>query len=364
MTFTRRPTRRGPPVACARFTRPVEHVSTPPLVIGHRGACGYRPEHTLESYRLAIRLGADYVEPDLVSTRDGVLVARHENEISATTDVADHPEFANRRTTKVVDGVAKTGWFTEDFTLRELRTVRATERLAEVRPQNTIFDGRYEIPTFQEIIDLVVSEERRLGRPIGIYPETKHPSYFASIGLPLEEPLVSTLSRNDLGDATSAVLIQSFETHNLRKLRGMTDVRLIQLLDSAGAPFDTPQPYAELATPAGLASIAGYAYGVGADKDLIVPRSVTGELLPAGPLVNAAHEAGLVVHAWTFRAENRFLPADFRIGRNPDARGDGISEYELFLRLGVDGVFTDHPDTAVAAVNAAWRNPRPVEVAA
>ncbi|HEV8172588.1 MAG TPA: glycerophosphodiester phosphodiesterase family protein, partial [Actinoplanes sp.] len=164
----------------------MEYVSTPPLVIGHRGACGYRPEHTLESYRLAIRLGADYVEPDLVSTRDGVLVARHENEISGTTDVAAHPEFANRRTTKAVNGVAMTGWFTEDFTLRELRTLRAIERLPEVRPQNTIFDGRYEIPTFQEIIDLVVSEERRLGRPIGIYPETKYPSYFASIGLSLE----------------------------------------------------------------------------------------------------------------------------------------------------------------------------------
>jgi glycerophosphoryl diester phosphodiesterase len=335
----------------------VEYVSTPPLVIGHRGACGYRPEHTLESYRLAIRLGADYVEPDLVSTRDGVLVARHENEISGTTDVAAHPEFANRRTTKVVNGVATTGWFTEDFTLRELRTLRAIERLPEVRPQNTIFDGRYEIPTFQEIIDLVVSEERRLGRPIGIYPETKYPSYFASIGLSLEEPLVSTLYRNDLGDATSAVLIQSFETQNLRKLHGMTDVRLIQLLDSVGASFDRQQSYADLATPAGLASIAEYAFGIGADKDLIVPRGATGELLAANPLVHDAHEAGLVVHAWTFRAENRFLPLDFRIGTDPDARGDGITEYELFLRLGVDGVFTDHPDTAVAAVNAGWRTP-------
>jgi len=335
-------------------------VQIAPLVIAHRGASGYRPEHTLESYRVAIRLGADYVEPDLVSTSDGVLVARHENEISGTTDVAAHPEFVARRTTKIVDGVSVTGWFTEDFTLRELRTLRAIERLPSVRPQNTVFDGRFEVPTLQEIIDLVVSEERRLGRSIGIYPETKHPTYFASIGLPLEEPLVGTLYRNDLGEATSAVLIQSFETANLRKLHTMTDVRLIQLLDSVGHPFDDNQhSYRDLAGPAGLASIAEYAYGIGADKDLIVPRTGADGLLAATSLVTDAHRAGLVVHAWTFRAENRFLPLDFRLGDNPDLRGDGISEYEMFLRLGVDGVFSDHPDTAVAVVNAMWhRLPR------
>jgi glycerophosphoryl diester phosphodiesterase len=336
----------------AGFTRSVH---TEPLVIAHRGASGYRPEHTLESYRLAIRMGADYVEPDLVATRDGVLVARHENNISGTTDVAAHPEFADRRTTKVIDGIEVTGWFTEDFTLGELRTLRATERLPAVRPQNTLFDGRCAIPTFQEIIDLVVSEERRLGRPIGIYPETKHPSYFASIGLPLEEPLVRTLYRNDLGDATSAVLIQSFEVASLRKLHRMTDVRLIQLLDSAGTPFDTDTPYAHLATPAGLATIATYAWGIGADKNLIVPRDDFGALCPPTSLVSDAHRASLTVHAWTFRAENRFLPADFRIGDNPDLRGDIIAEYEAFLRLGVDGVFADHPDTAVAAINARSR---------
>jgi glycerophosphoryl diester phosphodiesterase len=337
-------------------------VQNVPLVIGHRGASGYRPEHTLESYRLAIRLGADYIEPDLVATRDGVLVARHENEISGTTDVAAHPEFASRRTTKVIDGVAATGWFTEDFTLRELRTLRATERLGAIRPQNTTFDGRYEIPTLQEIIDLVVAEERRLGRPIGIYPETKHPSYFASIGLALEEPLVSTLYRNELGEATSAVLIQSFETANLRELHRMTDVRLIQLLDSVGSPFDSDQTYADLATKAGLSSIASYAWGIGADKDLLVPRTHAGRLLPPSRVTQHAHEAGLAVHAWTFRAENRFLPVEFRIGDSPDARGDLISEYELFLNVGVDGLFTDHPDTAVAAVNAVWRARQPVKV--
>ena len=331
----------------------MEYESTTPLVIGHRGACGYRPEHTLESYHLAIRLGADYIEPDLVATRDGALVARHENEISGTTDVAAHPEFAARRVTKTVDGITLTGWFTEDFTLAELRTLRATERLPGVRPQNTVFDGRFEIPTFQEVIDLVRVEERRLGRPIGIYPETKYPSYFASIGLALEEPLVTALYRNDL---TSHVLIQSFEAGNLRKLHGMTDVPLIQLLDSEDAPWD-------LVTPDGLAGIAEYAYGIGADKDLLIPRDAAGALLPATSVVRDAHAAGLVVHAWTFRAENRFLPPEFRIGTDPEARGDGIAEYELFLRLGVDGIFSDHPDTAVAAVNAVRRTRYPVTVA-
>ena len=320
-----------------------------PLIIAHRGASGYRPEHTLESYRLAIRLGADFIEPDLVSTRDGVLVARHEHEISGTTDVAARTEFADRRTTKQTDGTALTGWFTEDFTLAELRTLRATERLPGVRPQNTIFDGRYEIPTFDEILHLARAEGDRLGRPIGVYPETKHPSYFASIGLALEEPLVAALARHGLDSAAAPVLIQSFEVGNLRTLARLTGVRLIQLLDSVGTPVDSGVSYAELATPAGLASIAAYAHGIGADKDLLVPRGRDQELLAAAPVVDDAHAAGLVVHAWTFRAENRFLPRDFRIGANPDARGDINAEYELFLRLGVDGLFTDHPDTLAAA---------------
>jgi glycerophosphoryl diester phosphodiesterase len=341
----------------------VDYAPTKPMVIGHRGACGYRPEHTLESYRLAIRLGADYIEPDLVSTRDGVLVARHENEISATTDVADHPEFAHRRTTKVVDGTAMTGWFTEDFTLAELRTLRAKERIPGVRPQNTIFDGRYPVPTFQEIIDLASAEERRLGRPIGIYPETKHPSYFASIGLSLEEPLVAALYRNGFEDRTDHVLIQSFEVGNLRKLRRLTDVRLIQLLDSVGSPADSETTYAELAKPAGLAGIAEYAYGIGADKDLLIPPGPDGSLRPPLPIVQDAHDAGLAVHVYTFRAENQFLPPEFRIGSSAEARGDGIAEYEMFLDLGVDGLFTDQPDTAVAAVNAVRRHRQPATVA-
>lgn len=329
-----------------------------PIVIGHRGASGYRPEHTLEAYRMAIRMGADYIEPDLVATRDGVLVARHENEISGTTDVATRPEFADRRTTKTIDGVRVTGWFTEDFTLAELKTLRATERLPQVRPVNTVFDGRYEVPTLQEIIDLARGESRRLGRTIGIYPETKHPSYFRSIGLPLEEPLVRVLRRNGLTSRHDEVIIQSFETANLRALRRMTDVRLVQLLDATGRPYDfvltgDQRTYADLARPEGLKWISTYADGIGANKNLLVPRDAAGNLLAPTTLVRDAHRAGLVVHAWTFRAENQFLPAGFRLGTDPAARGDVIAEYELFYGLGVDGVFTDHPDTAVAARAAA-----------
>ena len=328
--------------------------TTSPLVIAHRGASGYRPEHTLEAYGLAIRLGADYIEPDLVSTRDGVLVARHENEISGTTDVAARPEFATRRATKAIDGVAVTGWFTEDFTLRELKTLRAVERLPAVRTQNTAFNGQFSIPTFQEVIDLAQSESRRLHRRIGVYPETKHPSYFASIGLSLEEPLVRTLNRNGLSAKHDAVIIQSFETANLRKLNRMTDVKLAQLADATGRPYDftvagDPRTYADLVTPAGLKEISTYADGLGANKNLLIPRDASGRLLAPTTVVRDAHAAGLVVHAWTFRAENQFLPADFRIGTDPTERGDITAEYEAFLKLGVDGVFSDHPDTAVAA---------------
>jgi glycerophosphoryl diester phosphodiesterase len=325
-----------------------------PLVVAHRGASGCRPEHTLEAYRLAIRMGADYIEPDLVATRDGVLVARHENEISGTTDVAARPDFAGRRAARTIDGTPVTGWFTEDFTLAELKTLRATERLPRVRPTNTVFDGRYQVPTLQEVIDLVRTEERRLGRTIGIYPETKHPSYFRSIGLPLEEPLVATLNRNGLTGGRDAVIIQSFETGNLLRLRRMTGVRLVQLLDAVGRPYDLaaagdPRTYADLARPDGLKRISAYADGIGANKNLIVPRDTAGNLLAPTTVIRDAHRAGLVVHAWTFRAENRFLPVDFRLGVDPNARGDVIAEYKLFLGLGLDGLFTDYPDTAVAA---------------
>jgi glycerophosphoryl diester phosphodiesterase len=323
-----------------------------PLVIGHRGASGYRPEHTLASYRLAIEMGADYIEPDLVSTKDHVLVARHENDITGTTDVADHPEFAGRRTTKTIDGRAITGWFTEDFTLAELRTLRAKERLPDLRPDNTAFDGLYQVPTLQEVIDLA----KRAG--VGIYPETKHPTYFDSIGLSLEEPLLATLRANGLDRPRAKVFIQSFETANLKELHRKTRLPLVQLVDEVGAPYDfvvagDPRTYDDLVTPEGLAEIATYADGVGPSKNRIVPRDAAGNLLDPTSLVRDAHRAGLVVHPWTFRRENSFLPLDFRQG-NPaspfylGAPGDLPAELRLFFRLGVDGVFSDNPDTAVA----------------
>jgi glycerophosphoryl diester phosphodiesterase len=305
------------------------HRNAEPLVIAHRGASGYRPEHTLASYALGARMGADYIEPDLVSTKDGVLVARHENEIGATTDVADHPEFAARRTTKTIDGVALTGWFTEDLTLAELKTLRATERIPDLRPRNTLYDGRYEIPTFQEVVDLA----KRL--KVGIYPETKHPTYFRTIGLPLEQPLLRALKR-----FRGPVFIQSFEVGNLRALDRETDRPLVQLLAARTArPVGFDRTYGEMATPAGLKEIAKYADGVGPPKDY-VPRT---------DFVRDAHEAGLVVHPYTFRNENAFLPPELRSSDDPVAYGHAFAEYEGFFALGVDGVFTDNADTAIEA---------------
>lgn len=323
-----------------------------PLVIGHRGASGYRPEHTLAAYRLAIDMGADYIEPDLVSTKDGVLVARHENEISGTTDVAGHPEFASLQKTKLIDGVSVTGWFTEDFTLAELKTLRARERLGALRTANTAFDGLYEIPTLQEVIDLAKANK------VGIYPETKHPTYFDGIGLSLEEPLVETLNQNGYRGRNASVFIQSFETANLKQLNRMTNVPLVQLLDASGKPYDfvvsgDPRTYADLATVAGLAEIAGYADGVGPNKGLIVPRGSANRLLPPTELVKNAHAEKLEVHPWTFRCENNFLPEDFRQGNSAHplylgAPGNLPGELKLFYELGVDGLFTDNPDVAVA----------------
>jgi glycerophosphoryl diester phosphodiesterase len=326
-----------------------------PVVIGHRGAAGYRPEHTLASYRLAIGMGADYVEPDLVSTKDGVLVARHENQISGTTDVAQHPEFAARKTTKTIDGQAVTGWFTEDFTLAELKTLRAKERLPQVRPDNTRYDGRFEIPTLDEILDLVAAESRRTGRTIGVYPETKHPTYFDSVGLSLEEPLVRTLERHHLNRTHAKVIVQSFETANLRDLDRMTKVPLAQLMDAAGAPYDLVaagdrRTYRDLATPTGLRWVATYADGVGVNKDLVLPRNAAGATTQPSVLVGDAHAAGLIVHVWTLRDENQFMATNFRRGTDPNAKGDSYAEARAFLDAGVDGIFSDQPDTTVQAL--------------
>jgi glycerophosphoryl diester phosphodiesterase len=328
------------------------HGDKAPIVIGHRGASGYRPEHTLAAYELAIDMGADYIEPDLVSTKDGVLVARHENDITGTTDVASHPEFADRKATKTIDGLTITGWFTEDFTLAELRTLRAKERLPELRVTNTAFDGLYQVPTLDEVIALAKR------RKVGIYPETKHPTYFDSVGLSLEEPLVAALRRAGLDRPRSPVFIQSFEVGNLKQLNGLTRVPLVQLLDATGKPYDfvvsgDPRTYADLATPEGLAEIATYADGVGVNKNLIVPRDAQNRLGTPTRLVRDAHQAGLIVHGWTFRRENSFLPEDFRAG-NPAspvylaATGDFPAELRLFYGLGIDGVFSDNPDVAVA----------------
>ena len=321
-----------------RTTRPHDPV---PLVVGHRGAAGYRPEHTLASYRLAIELGADYIEPDLVSTRDGVLVARHENEIGATTDVADHPEFARRRCTRAVGSREVTGWFTEDFTLAELKTLRARERLPQLRPSNTWYDGHFQVPTFDEVLELAEQGSRRRGVTIGVYPETKHPSHFAALGLPLEEPLLAALRRHHLDRPNAPVLVQSFETGNLRALAGAVSVPLVQLVAAAGSPCGDDRSYDDLLTPAGLADVATYASAVGVDHAL---------LWPAGEgTVSAAHEAGLAVHAWTVRDENHFLPEPFQRGADPRARGDATGLTEALLDLGVDAVFTDQADTAVEA---------------
>ena len=314
-----------------------------PLIIAHRGASGYRPEHTLASYELAIRMGADFIEPDLVSTKDHVLIARHENEISETTDVATHPEFAGRRTTKKIDGREVTGWFTEDFTLAEIKTLRAKERLP-FRDQS--FNGQFEVPTFAEVIALAKRKSAETGRVIGTYPETKHPTYFRSIGLPLEEPLLAALKEAGYSGRTAPVYIQSFEVGNLKRLRQVTDLPLIQLMEAEGRPWDLtaagdPRTYHDLATPAGLAEIAEYADGIGPDKRRIVPAGPDGRLLPATSLVADAHAAGLLVHPWTFRSDGDFLA--------PEYKGDPGKEYDQFFSLGVDGLFSDFSDTAVKA---------------
>lgn len=328
-----------------------------PLVIAHRGASGELPEHTLEAYQLAIDQGADYIEPDLVATRDGVLVARHENEVSATTDVADRPELADRRRSKTIEGVTVDGWFTEDLTAAEIATLRVRERLPELR--GTRFDGQFRVPTWEQILALVAANNERQGRRgadrIGVYPETKHPSYFAACGLSLEPPLLAALAPHNWLDAAAPVFIQSFEVGNLLALRRCCDVPLIQLL-AEGAPWDwqvsgETRGYREMATAPGLAEVASYATGVGVAKSLVLPRTPAGRLSEETGLVADAHRQGLLIHAWTFRAENTFLPLEYRRPGPPEVLGDLAAEIDRFLAAGIDGLFVDHPGIGVAARN-------------
>ena len=349
-----------------------------PLVIGHRGASGYRPDHTLESYKLAIDMGADFIEPDLVATKDGVLVARHEPNITGTTDVATRPEFASRKTTKNVDGVNEEGWFVSDFTLAELKTLRAVQPLSD-RDQS--FNGKFQIPTFEEVLDLAKAEGTKAGRTVGVYPETKHPTYHAKLGLPLEDRLLAVLAKYGYTTKASPVIVQSFEVSNLKYLRTKTQVRLVQLVDANDvnadgsmdltAPYDKPydfavagdsRTFASLLTPAGLKEVKTYADGIGPWKPYLIPSKqvdankdgkpddLNGDgkiderdrvMMPATSVVKDAHAAGLFVHAYTFRNEAKRLASDFK--------GDPKAEYKLFFNLGVDGVFSDFTDTAKAA---------------
>ena len=318
-----------------------------PFIIAHRGASGERPEHTLAAYELAIAQGADFVEPDLVATRDGVLVARHENEIAGTTDVATHPEFADRRARKIIDGAAVEGWFTEDFTLAELKSLRARERLPAMRPGNTAYDGLYEIPTFAEILALAA----RAG--VGVYPETKHPSYFRAIGLPLDETLFRQIEAAGLDRADAPLFIQSFEVANLQALRTTTHAPLVQLIAAEGAPACGGPSYARMITPEGLRAVAAYADAIGPDKRLVV-----GDDGAPTRLVADAHAAGLRVHPWTYRAENQFLPPALQRGDDPAAYGALAAELGQAFDAGVDGLFCDFPGVAVTA-RAAWTGARP-----
>ena len=315
------------------------------IVIAHRGASGERPEHTLAAYELAIEQGADFIEPDLVVTSDGVLVARHENEISGTTDVADRPEFAGRQTTKSIDGREVTGWFAEDFTLAELRTLRARERVPHLRPANTRYDGLYVVPTLAEVIALVRAKEADSGRRIGLYPELKHPSFLQALGHDVVALLVEQLHGAGYRSGDEPVFLQCFEIAPLVRLAGLTELRLIQLLSAEGGPADRPElTYAAMLAPGTLPRIADYADGIGVELGLVLEADGT-----PGGLVLAAHDSGLLVHAWTLRKENAFLPAALRRGDDPAATGDYAGLWRLLAAAGVDGVFTDNPREAAQA---------------
>ncbi len=339
-----------------------------PFVIAHRGASGYVPEHTLPGYFIAIQQGADYVEPDLVISRDGALLARHENEIGGTTDVASRPEFVARKATKNIDGEEVTGWFTEDFTLAELKTLRARERLPELRRANTRYDGAFEIPTFDEVLDLVAAADvqraasaRAAGKPppprIGIYPETKHPSYFAKLGLHFDDRMLEALERHGYTKHSDPICLQSFEVGNLRALRRRTDLPLVQLVAPTGQPFDftlagDARTYLNLMSDEGLEEIAGYADAIGPHKWMVVQFGDSGARDTG--LARRARAQGLGIHVWTLRAENEFLPVVLRSADAPSAHGNLDSEIRALLDAGITGFFSDHPDIAVRTRDAWW----------
>ena len=348
----------------------------PALVIAHRGASGYLPEHTLEAYAKAIELGADFIEPDVVATKDGVLIARHEPMLGATTDVADRAAYADRRRTRRIDGIEITDWFACDFTLEEIRQLRAKQPMPE---RDQAMNGAFQIPTLKEVIDLAKSKSAQLGRDVGVYPETKHPTFHQEVGLKLEDRLLELIQAAGWTEPASPVIVQSFEVGSLKYLRSKTRVRLVQLIDAddvdkAGSivltpprdrPYDfivanDPRTFKDLVSTAGLAEIKTYADGVGPWKRYIIaakqidgdgkPDDLNGDgkiderdrvLLPPSSLVKDAHDVGLFVHTWTFRNEPRRLASDFK--------DDPVLEYKMFYALGVDGVFSDFADTALKA---------------
>lgn len=319
------------------------------LVIAHRGASGERPEHTLAAYERAIDEGADYIEMDLVPTKDQILVARHENELSDTTDVASREEFEDRRRSKTIDGRLVSGWFVEDFTLAELRSLRAKERLPALRPANARFDGLYAVPTFAEILQLVQAKQAETGRTIGIYPELKHPTFLLQeAGIDTVDLLVTALRTADLDDADDAVFVQSFEVAPLRRLNGMIEAPLVQLVAADGGPADQPAlTYADMITQSGMAEVATYADAVGPDMRLVLELDGT-----PSALVTIAHANDLKVHSWTLRKENAFLPPSLRSAGGEGATGDIGKLAWILERVGVDGVFTDDPALVVAARKA------------
>ncbi|GAA1039350.1 MULTISPECIES: glycerophosphodiester phosphodiesterase [Streptomyces] len=341
--------------AAKRTTRGLKGLPVP-TIVGHRGASGYRPEHTFGSYELALDLGADIVEAgDLCPTKDGHLVCRHEPEIGGTTDVADHPEFAGRKTTKVLDGVPTTGWFTEDFTLAELKTLRAIERIPDNRPHNKLYNGRWEIPTFEEVLKWQDEQTRKRGKQVWIYPETKHPTYFRELGLALEERVAKLLRKHGKDTRNSPVILQSFEPTSIQRLNQLVDNPLVVLLSTADSrPFDfvaagDPRTVADLITPKGLREIAGYAQGIGPTLDLVIPKKADGSLAEPSTLVSDAHRVGLILHPYTMRNENPFLPTEFRKGGAADGYGDPFGAFKAYFATGIDGVFTDNADTGVLA---------------